>query len=73
MVKVYLNKKLVVENLKIANKKLISKLFVQNSSGDERRNEEKKNLIEFAIKLDKDDWLYERSVTTRDQRRSFKL
>ena len=73
MVKVCLNKRLVEENLKIANKKLISKLLVRNSSGDERRNEEKKNLIEFAIKLDKDDWLYERSVTTRDQRRSFKL
>ena len=55
------------------NKKLISKFFVRYSSGDKRRNEGKKNSINFVIKLHKDDWLHERSVTTRDQRKSFKL
>ena len=51
---------------KIANKKLISKLFVRHSSGDKRRNERKKNLIDFVIKLNEDDWMFERSVTTRN-------
>ena len=57
----------------VAKKKLISKLFVRHSSGDKRWNEGKKNFIDFVIKLNKDDRLYKRSVTTRDQRKSFKL
>ena len=50
----------------IANKKLISKLFVRCLSGDKRRNEGKKILVGFVIKLNKDDWMFEKSVTTRD-------
>ena len=69
----YLNKWFVGQNLKVANKKLISKLFVRHSSGDIRRNEVKKNSIDFVIKLNKNDWMFEKSVTTRDQRKSFKL
>ena len=57
----------------IANKKLISKLFVQHSSGDKCWNEGKKNSIDFVTKQDKDDWLFERSVTTCDQCKGFKL
>ena len=43
------------KNLLIANKKLISKLFIGHSSGDKRRNEGKKNSINFVIKLNDDD------------------
>ena len=68
----YLNKWFIVQNLKIAKKKLISKLFVRHSSGDKRRNEGK-NSIDFLVKLNEDDWVFEKSVTTRDQRKSFKL
>ena len=59
--------------IKLANTKLISNLFVQLSTGDKQWNEGKKNSIDFVIKLNKDDWMFERSVTTRDQHKSFKL
>ena len=59
----YLNKRFAVQNLKIGDK----------LSGDKRRNKGKKNLIDFKIKLNEDDWMFNRSVTTRDQRKSFKL
>ena len=39
---------------KIANKKLISKLFVRHSSGDKRRNEGMKISIDFVIKLNEE-------------------
>ena len=32
-----------------------------------------KNSIDFVIKLKEDDWLFERSITTCDQPKSFKL
>ena len=64
---------LIVQNLKIVNKKIISKLFVRHSSGDERRNKGKKILIYFVIKLNEDDWMFQKHITTRDQRKSFKL
>ena len=56
--------------MKIANKKLISKLFVRHSSGDKRRNDGKKNSIDFVIKLNENDYMFERNVTTRDQCKS---
>ena len=56
--------------MKIANKKLISKLFVRHSSGDKRRNDGKKNSIDFVIKLNEDDYMFERNVTIRDQCKS---
>ena len=42
----------------MANKKLISKLFVRHSSGDNHRNKGKENSIDFLIKLDEDKKLY---------------
>ena len=63
-----LNKWFVVQNLKIANKKLISKLFVQHLSGDKRQNKEKRNSIDCQIKLNKDDWMFEKGkcIITQD-------
>ena len=58
--------------MKIANKKLISKLFFQHLSGDKHWNEGNKNSNNFAIKLNEDDWIFERSVTRCDQCKSFK-
>ena len=63
----------ILGNYTIVNKKLICKLFVRNSSGDKCRNEGKKNPIDFVIKLDDDNWMFEKSVTTRDQCKSLKL
>ena len=63
----------MVQNLKIADKKLISKLFVRHSSGDKRRNEGKKSSIDFFIKLNEDDWMFEKDVKTGDQGKIFKL
>ena len=57
---------------KFTNKKLISKLFVRHSSGDKHWNKGKKKLFDFVIKLNEDDWVFEKSVTTCDQRKSFK-
>ena len=45
-----------LKNLKIFNKNLISKLFVRHFSGNKRQNEEKKNSIDFLIKLNKVDF-----------------
>ena len=47
----------VVQNLKTANKKLIFKLLVRNSSEDKRRNDGKKSLFDFLIKLNENDFL----------------
>ena len=47
--------------LKIANKKLISKLFVRHSSGDKRWNKGNKNSIDFVIKLNENDWMFEKA------------
>ena len=52
-------------------KKLISTLFVRHSSGDKRRNEGKKNLINTLIKLNEDYWMFEKDVRTRNQRKIF--
>ena len=68
-----LNKCFLEQNSKIANKKLIIKLFVQHSSGDKRQNKGKKNSIDFVINPNEDDWMFEKSVTTRDQHKSFRL
>ena len=43
-----LNKWFLEQNLKIAHKKLIFKLFVRHLSGDKRRNKEKENLINYV-------------------------
>ena len=55
----------------LTNKKLTSKLFVRHSSGDKRRKERKKILIDFVIKLNENDGLFKKGVTTCDQRKSF--
>ena len=57
---------------RIYSKKLISKLFVRHSSRDKRQNEGKK-LNCFLIKLNEDDWMFEKGVKTRDQRIILKL
>ena len=49
-----------------SNKKLIYKLFVQHSSGDKCWNEAKKSSIDFVIKHNEDDWMFERSITTHN-------
>ena len=46
--------------------------FVLHSSGDKRRNEPKKNSIDFLIKLNEDDWMFEKDQPC-DQRKIFKL
>ena len=46
------------QNLVLVNKKFISKFFVQHLSGDKHQNK---------------DWMFEESITTDDQRKSFKL
>ena len=48
-------------------------LFVRYSSGDKCGNEGKRSSIDFLIKLNEDDWMFEKGVKTRDQRKIFIL
>ena len=48
-------------------------LFVRHLSGDKRRNKGRKNSIYFLIKLNEDDWVFEKGVKTPNQRKTFKL
>ena len=59
--------------IKWPTKNSSSKLFVRHSSGYERRNERKKNLIDLLIKMNEDDWMFEKGVKTRDQRKIFEI
>ena len=48
-------------------------LFVRHLSEDKCRNEGKKNLIDFQIKLNEDDCMFKKGVKTRNQRKIFQL
>ena len=53
--------------------KLASLRFLSNTYQEINVGMKEKNSINFVIKLNEDDWMFERSVTTRDKRKSFKL
>ena len=58
--------------LTVASETLISKLIVRHSPGDKRRNENR-NKLNYFKKLNEDDWMFEKGVKTRNQRKIFEL
>ena len=64
----YLSTWFRVQNSKIANKRLSPSFLSNTRQGDKRWNEEK-NSIDCQIKLNEDEWTFEKGVKTRDQRK----